>query len=134
MATPIATSANATGHCAIFQVHRNAAPKPTESATLSASVGPASTSPNDTRMKMARTIVRPTAVTRTRHHDRHSWTWYTWLRVLIADDMADEALQIVPTIPRVSRPPLLLFEISFSCSRIRLRKSVGANGASAPTI
>ncbi len=65
-------------------------------------------------MNTASATVKPTAVSRTFHHGRPSWMSYAWLSVSMIAVMPDEVLQIVPSMPSVSRPP------SLSCAIFRI--------------
>jgi len=68
------TRTNATGHWTIFQVHSNAAPRPTVRPRYVASDGPARMSDSDARTKTARKIVSTITTSRAFHHDRPSST------------------------------------------------------------
>ncbi len=109
----MATSANTTGHCRMFQVHTNARPRPANSATFSASAGPPTTSVIEARMKIARPTVRPMATSRTFHHGRPSVMSYAVLSVEHIETTAPELLHSVKRNAIVRSPPALSPEISF---------------------
>src|SRR5437868_10820228 len=104
MAMAADTRANTTGHWTIFHVHANAPPRWSHPAAFSASVGPTRTSAVDTTMKIASATVRPRAVSFTLHNGRLSWMSYAWFSVSMMALTPEEVLEMVPIIPRVSRP------------------------------
>src|SRR5262245_16045710 len=108
---PVHARAKTTGHCRIFQVHSKAAPRFTQSATFSASVGPTITSANEIRMKSATPVVRRIAVDCTFHHGRPSSMSYALFSVLMIAVMADELLHRAVATPKVRSPAGFAFLI-----------------------
>src|ERR1051326_4692069 len=96
---PLLASANTSGHWRIFHVQANGAPRCVHAATLSASVGPAITSPNETRMNAATPIVSAIALSWTFHQERPSSISYALFSVLMIALIADELLQSAAIMP-----------------------------------